>query len=104
MAEVIQRVWKSGPRTRVVERPVAALPGRELVIDGEVAVFDAQLLSRFEYLTVAPPPEVVITPPVYVAFDVLQVPRPRSPARPLTDRRSALGGPGGFAQEPASAP
>jgi hypothetical protein len=56
-----------------VARAVAALPGRELVVDGEVAVFDAQLVSRFEYLTVAPPPELVITPPVYIAFDVLQV-------------------------------
>jgi ATP-dependent DNA ligase len=40
-------------RFQDVARAVAALPGRELMIDGEVAVFDAQLLSRFEYLTVA---------------------------------------------------
>jgi bifunctional non-homologous end joining protein LigD len=29
---------------------VAALPGRTLVLDGEVAIFDRQLRSRFDWL------------------------------------------------------
>jgi bifunctional non-homologous end joining protein LigD len=91
----VVRLWSRTGRDHAdrfpdVSRAVAALPGRELVVDGEVAVFDEQLLSRFEYLTVPPPPEVVITPPVYVAFDVLQVRGRDLRARPLTDRRRAL--------------
>jgi ATP-dependent DNA ligase len=65
----IVRLWSHTGRDHAhrfpdVARAVAALPGRERVVDGEVAVFDAQLLSRFQYLTMAPPPELVITPPV----------------------------------------
>jgi hypothetical protein len=42
-------------------KAVAALPGATLVLDGEVAVFDEQLVSQFEFLA-APNPEVVTTP------------------------------------------
>jgi bifunctional non-homologous end joining protein LigD len=41
---------------------VAALPGRTLVLDGEVAIFDRQLRSRFDWLR-DPDPEEVATPP-----------------------------------------
>jgi ATP-dependent DNA ligase len=72
------RLWSRTGRDHAarfpgVARAVPPLPGRDLLVDGEIAVFDAQLLSRFEYLTVVPPPELVITPPVYIAFDVLEV-------------------------------
>jgi ATP-dependent DNA ligase len=58
-------------------------------VDGEVAVFDTEPASRFEYLTVSSPPDVVITPPVYIAFDVLLRGRDLR-ARRLRDRRRAL--------------
>src|SRR4029450_11111673 len=41
---------------------VAALPGRTLVLDGEVAIIDRQLQSRFDWLR-DPDPEEVATPP-----------------------------------------
>jgi ATP-dependent DNA ligase len=73
-----------------VARAVAALPGRDLVVDGEVAVFDTELVSRFEYLTVPPLPDAVIMPPVYIAFDVLLVRGRDLRARPLRDRWRTL--------------
>ena len=90
----VVRLWSRTGRDHAqrfpdVARAVAALPGREVVVDGEIAVFDAQLVSRFEYLTVAQP-ELMITPPVYIAFDVLQVRGRDLRARPLTDRRRSL--------------
>jgi len=49
---------------------VAALPGRTLVVDGEVAIFDRQLRSRFDWLR-EPDPEEVATPPLLMVFDLL---------------------------------
>jgi bifunctional non-homologous end joining protein LigD len=49
---------------------VAALPGRTLVLDGEVAIFDRQLRSRFDWLR-EPDPEEVATPPLLMVFDLL---------------------------------
>jgi bifunctional non-homologous end joining protein LigD len=53
-----------------VAKAIASLPSEALVLDGEVAVFDQRLMSRFDLLS-EPEPDVVVTPPVYVAFDVL---------------------------------
>ena len=49
---------------------VARLKLSSLVLDGELAVFDQQLRSRFEWLR-DPPTEDVATPPVLIVFDVL---------------------------------
>jgi ATP-dependent DNA ligase len=62
----VVRLWSRTGRDHArrfpaLARGVAALPAREVVVDGEVAVFDTQLVSRFEYLTMPPPPDVVIT-------------------------------------------
>src|SRR5512132_140329 len=46
---------------------VAALPGRTLVLDGEVAIFDRQLRSRFDWLR-DPGPGAVATPPLLMVF------------------------------------
>ena len=42
-----------------------------LILDGEVAVYDAQLVSRFEWLRHASPPDLS-TPPLFMVFDCLQ--------------------------------
>jgi ATP-dependent DNA ligase len=49
---------------------VSKLPARSLVLDGEVAVFDQQLRSRFEWLR-EPDPDAVATPPMFMVFDLL---------------------------------
>src|SRR2546421_3655992 len=69
---------------------VAQLPARRLILDGEVCVFDAQLVSQFHLLGDGVVLEEVATPPVFIAFDVLQVGARDLRARPLRDRRPAL--------------
>jgi ATP-dependent DNA ligase len=49
---------------------VAKLSPRSLVLDGEVAIYDQQLRSRFEWLR-DPDPDVVASPPLFMAFDLL---------------------------------
>src|SRR3989440_7303752 len=68
---------------------VAQLPPRRVLLDGEVCVFDAQLVSQFHLLGEGTPEELA-TPPVFIAFDVLQVGARDLRARPLADRRRAL--------------
>lgn len=60
-----------------------------LVLDGEIAVFDEQLVSRFQLLG-EPDPAVLCTPPILIAFDVLQVDRQDVRRLPLHRRRSIL--------------
>jgi len=68
---------------------IAALAPSTLILDGEVVVFDAQLISRFEWLRQRDP-AAVATPPVYMVFDLLR----RGPhdlcREPLHTRRAAL--------------
>jgi bifunctional non-homologous end joining protein LigD len=49
---------------------VAKLPARTLVLDGEVAIYDEQLRSRFDWLR-EPDPTAVASPPLLMAFDLL---------------------------------
>src|SRR5258706_10491981 len=51
-----------------VASAVAALPVPTLVLDGEVAIFDEQLRSRFAWLR-RHEPELLGTPPLLMAFD-----------------------------------
>jgi bifunctional non-homologous end joining protein LigD len=69
-------------------RAIGALPGATLVLDGEVAVFDERLVSRFDLSD--PDPEVLATPPVYMAFDVLYARGKDFRTRPLAARREIL--------------
>lgn len=66
-------------------KAIASLPGRTLIVDGEVAVFDERLVSRFDLLS--EPDAQPTTPPVYIAFDVLYARERDLRARPLEVRR-----------------
>jgi ATP-dependent DNA ligase len=61
----------------------AKLSARTLVLDGELAVYDQQLRSRFEWLR-EPDPDAVATPPLLMrAFDL------RYPGSPRPDGAAA---------------
>jgi ATP-dependent DNA ligase len=95
--------YKDGKRVRLISRSgvdhsgrfpelvaaVASLAPRTLVLDGEVAVFDRQLRSRFDWLR-DPDPEAVATPPVLMVFDLLYRAGRDLTKLPLRDRRARL--------------
>src|SRR5215470_17885316 len=76
-------------RFSALAKAIAALPSVDLILDGEVGVFDEGLVSRFDLL-MGPDPDVVATPPVYVAFDVLHAHGDDLRAKPLSARRDVL--------------
>src|SRR5712664_657400 len=47
---------------------IAALGPSTLILDGEVCLFDRDLISRFEWLRHGKSPDVA-TPPIFMAFD-----------------------------------
>jgi len=57
-----------------------------LILDGEVAIFDDTLISRFEWFRKRPE-DVTATPPVYMAFDCLYLEGRDLRDRPLRERR-----------------
>ena len=63
-----------------------ALKAKSFTLDGEVAVFDKSLVSRFEWLRRRPDDEPA-TLPVYIAFDVLELSGRDLRPKPLRDRR-----------------
>jgi bifunctional non-homologous end joining protein LigD len=65
---------------------IAKLPAPTLVLDGEVVVFDARGVSRFQYLQRRMLGEA-LSPPVFAAFDCLYARGHDLRARPLTERR-----------------
>ncbi len=54
-----------------------------------MVIFDAQLLSRFEWLRQRDP-EAVATPPIYMVFDMLRTGSHDLRGEPLRTRRAAL--------------
>jgi len=76
--------YKRGEQVQLISRPgrdhtrrfpalvaaIAALGPATLILDGEVCLFDQQLVSRFEWLRHGKPPGVA-TPPLFMAFDCL---------------------------------
>ena len=68
---------------------VSVLSARSLVLDGEVAIYDQQLRSRFDWLR-EPDAEAVATPPVLMAFDLLHQNGREFTGRPLRERRARL--------------
>jgi bifunctional non-homologous end joining protein LigD len=68
---------------------VAKLSPRTLVLDGEVAIYDQELRSRFDWLR-EPDSTAVATPPLFMAFDLLYHERRDLTGRPLRDRRARL--------------
>ena len=95
--------YKDGERVRLVSRSgrdhtrrfagiaaaVAKLSARSLVLDGEVAIYDEKLRSRFDWLR-EPDPNAVATPPLFMAFDLLHHDRRELTGRPLRERRARL--------------
>ena len=95
--------YKDGARVRLVSRTgvehsrrfpdlaaaVAKLSARTLVLDGEVAIYDQQFRSRFDWLR-DPDPDAVATLPVLMVFDLLYRDGRDLTARPLRDRRARL--------------
>jgi ATP dependent DNA ligase domain len=95
--------YKDGKRVRLVSRSgvnhsgrfpdlvaaVASLRPQTLVLDGEIAVFDRQLRSRFDWLR-DPDPEAVATPPLAMVFDMPYRAGRDLTKRPLRDRRARL--------------
>jgi ATP-dependent DNA ligase len=95
--------YKDGGRVRLVSRngrdhtrrfagiaaAVAALSARSLVLDGEVAIYDTELRSRFDWLR-EPDANAVATPSLLMAFDLLHQDGRELTGRPLRDRRARL--------------
>ena len=70
-------------------RLLGGLKPKTFTLDGEVAVFDRDLISRFEWLRGQPKDEPA-TLPVYIAFDILELAGRDLRDRPLKERRRAL--------------
>ena len=68
---------------------VAALEPPTLLLDGEIAVFNSRLVSRFEWLRGRPKDEAA-TPPTLIAFDCLYARGKDLRPRPLRVRRNVL--------------
>jgi bifunctional non-homologous end joining protein LigD len=95
--------YKQGSRVRLISRQavdhtsrfrdlaaaIAKIRIDVAVLDGEVAVYDEKLVSRF-HLIGDQESGVLCTPPVYIAFDVLQVGHRDVRGRPLRERREVL--------------
>jgi bifunctional non-homologous end joining protein LigD len=76
-------------RFRELATAIAALPVPTLVLDGEVAIFDEQLHSRFAWLR-RHEAELLATPPLLMAFDVLYRDGEDLRGRSLRERRPVL--------------
>ena len=59
------------------------------MLEGEVAIYDQQLRSRFDWLR-EPDAEAVATPPMFMAFDLLHHDGREFTGRPLRERRARL--------------
>ena len=70
-------------------RPVAKLTARALVLDGEVAIYDEKLRSRFDWLRERDA-DAGATPSLLMAFDLLHRDGRELIGRPLRDRRARL--------------
>ena len=95
--------YKNGTGVRLVSRAgkehsrhfaelaaaIRALPPATLILDGEVAIFDDRLISRFEWFRKRPE-DVASTPPIYMAFDCLYVEGRDLRPLPLRERRAEL--------------
>jgi bifunctional non-homologous end joining protein LigD len=68
---------------------LAALTAKSFTLDGEVAVFDMALVSRFEWLRDRPADEPA-TLPVYIVFDVVELDGRDLRGKALRERRRVL--------------
>ena len=89
-AQLISRLGKEfTQRFPDLAKAVAGLGAESAILDTEVAVFDRQLVSRFEWLR-GQPKDDVATPPMLMAFDLLELDGEDQRKRPLRERRQAL--------------
>src|SRR5690242_12098569 len=91
---------KAGDRVRLISRhakdltarfpelaaAVSSLAPETLVLDGEVAVYDERLVSRFEWMRRAPR-DAVASPPILMVFDLLRLDGQDVRHEPLRIRR-----------------
>jgi bifunctional non-homologous end joining protein LigD len=68
---------------------IRAMSAPTLILDGEIAIYDQKLISRFEWLRHRQPPDVA-TPPLFMAFDCLHYRGQDLRPRPLATRRNVL--------------
>lgn len=66
---------------------VSNLSAGSLVLDGEVAIYDQQLRSRFEWLR-EPDLDAIATPPMFILFDLLHRDGRELTGRPLREHRA----------------
>jgi bifunctional non-homologous end joining protein LigD len=85
----LRRVSRQGRDHTNRFQALAALRPAELVLDGEVAVYDEQFVWRFEWLRERPKDEVS-TPPLFIAFDCLVMSGKDLRGLPLRKRRDIL--------------
>jgi bifunctional non-homologous end joining protein LigD len=71
-------------------KSIRALAPETLILDGEIAIFDERLISRFEWMRHGKKPPGVATPPMFMAFDCLYVDGVDLRPRELRARREAL--------------
>jgi bifunctional non-homologous end joining protein LigD len=95
--------YKDGGQVRLISRnlkdftrqfadialALGALKAKTLILDGEVAVFDENLVSHLGFLRGAEEGKL-LTPPVFVAFDCLYARGKNLMREPLKRRRSVL--------------
>jgi bifunctional non-homologous end joining protein LigD len=76
-------------RFHAIAEALVALKAKPLTLDGEVAVFDAELVSRLEWLRHINHGDLA-TPPLFIVFDLLQLGEKDYRLEPLKVRRKAL--------------
>lgn len=59
-------------RFHAIAETLAALKPKTLILDGELAVFDSELVSRFEWLRHINHGDLA-TPPLFIVFGLLQL-------------------------------
>jgi len=72
-----------------IAEAIRLIPESTLTLDGEVAIYDQRLVSRFEWMRHHAPPELA-TPPLFMAFDCLCIERKDLRPNPLYVRRNIL--------------
>jgi len=68
---------------------LAALSSADFLLDGEIAIYDQALVSRFEWMR-ARPKDALATEPVYMVFDLLELGGKDLRGMPLWQRRNML--------------
>jgi bifunctional non-homologous end joining protein LigD len=90
---VVQLISRNGrdhtKRFAQLADALGGLNAKTLIPDGEVAIFDRELVSRFEWLRSRPKDEPSTTS-VYIAFDVLEIDGRDLRPKPLRERRRVL--------------